>query len=99
MTRDALSVGAAASQSSYAIFVLGQGGPETYASAFEWYRPVSSDGKGAPRLWEQADWDGDGEVEILLQVFGENARWSAALDRRNGRWTRIFEESCGQTAG
>ncbi len=97
--RDALSVGPATATSAYSIFVLGQGGPVDYTSAFTWYRRASVEGKGAPRLWEQADWDGDGEAEILLQVFGEDARWAAALDRRNGTWTPIFEEHCGTGAG
>ena len=97
--RDRLAVEAPEAASSYSIFVLGTGGPIDYEPAFTWYHPVSDGGKAAPRLWDTADWDGDGEVEILLQVFGENARWSAALDRRAGRWTRIFEESCGTGTG
>lgn len=97
--RDALSVGPSAAASAYSIFVIGEGGPVDYTSAFTWYRRTSVDGKGAPRLWEQADWDGDGEAEILLQVFGEDARWSAALDRRDGVWTRIYEGSCRTGSG
>ena len=57
------------------------------------YRPVSQ-GKAATRYFQQADWDGDGQSEILLEVFGEDARWMAALDRRSGRWVRVYEASC-----
>ena len=97
--RDALAVGPSDAASAYSIFVLGEGGPVNYTGTFTWYRRTSVDGKGAARLWEQADWDGDGQAEILLQVFGEDARWAAALDRRNGTWTPIFEENCGTGSG
>jgi hypothetical protein len=41
------------------------------------------------------DWDGDGEEEILLEVFGADARWWAALDRENGAWSIAFQDPCG----
>lgn len=97
--RDRLAVGPAESPDSWAIFVLGQGGPQSWERVFTWYREPGDGTKAAPRLWETADWDGDGESEVLLQVFGESARWSAALDRRGGSWTAVFEEDCGTPAG
>ncbi len=97
--RDRLEVGSADATSAWAIFVLGVGGPSEYPSAFTWYRNAGRDGKGAARFWEQADVDLDGENEIVLQVFGEGARWAAILDRQGGRWTRAFEESCARTGG
>ena len=51
------------------------------------------------RFFEQADWDADGETELLVEVFGEEARWFMALDRRNGSWTRIHEPVCTAAAG
>ncbi|HZD06402.1 MAG TPA: hypothetical protein VE173_15935, partial [Longimicrobiales bacterium] len=53
------------------------------------------DGKGVPLFWEQMDWNGDGEPEILLQVLGAESRWTAAVVRRGGRWERIFQDPCG----
>lgn len=91
--QDALRVGRPLTSSAYGIFVLGTGGPIDYDLAYMDYRPVQN-GKAATRFFEQGDWDGDGEAEILLEVFGEETQWMAALDRRNGRWVRVFEERC-----
>jgi len=91
--QDALRVGRPLSTSAYAIFLVGTGGPVAYDLAYMDYRPVAS-GKAAVRFFEQADWDADGQAELLLEVFGEEDRWMAALDRRDGRWVRVFEESC-----
>jgi hypothetical protein len=92
--RDRLAVEPPESPVAYSLFVLGSGGAEGNSPAWDWYREVERDGKGAPRHFETADWDGDGDAEILLEVFGDQARWVAALDLRNGRWERVFEESC-----
>lgn len=91
--QDALRVGTSLTTAAYGIFILGTGGPTRYDMAYMDYRPVSN-GKAAMRFFEQGDWDGDGQTELLLEVFGEEARWMAALDRRGGRWVRVFEESC-----
>lgn len=91
--QDALRVGPSLTTAAYGIFILGTGGPTRYDMAYMDYRPVSN-GKAAMRFFEQGDWDGDGQTELLLEVFGEEARWMAALDRRDGRWVRVFEESC-----
>ncbi|MDT8341768.1 MAG: hypothetical protein RQ751_09675 [Longimicrobiales bacterium] len=95
--QDALRVGPPLTRAAYGIFILGTGGPESYRMAYMDYRRVE-DGKAAMRYFEQADWDEDGETEILLEVFGEQARWMAALDRRGGGWVRVFEERCAGPA-
>jgi hypothetical protein len=92
--QDALRVGPSLTRAAWGIFVLGTAGPRGYDMAYLDYRPVST-GKAAIRFFEQGDWDGDGRTELLLEVFGEEASWMAALDRRNGSWVRVFEESCG----
>jgi len=94
MYEDRLSVGAPASPRAYSLMLLGTGGPEAYRLDHTWYRPVSDGGKAAARFFEQFDWDGDGESEILLEVFGTNARWAAALDRGPGGWSTVFESGC-----
>jgi hypothetical protein len=92
--QDALRVGPSLTDAAWGIFVLGVNGATGYDMAFMDYRPVA-EGKAAPRFFEQGDWDEDGRTELLLEVFGEQARWWAALDRRDGRWVRSFESSCG----
>jgi len=94
MYEDALDVGEPESPRAYSMLVLGTGGPEDYSLDYVWYRPVSDAGKAAARFYEQFDWDGDGQSEVLLEVFGSDTRWVAALDRGESGWTTVFESDC-----
>jgi hypothetical protein len=80
---------------AYSLFLLGVPGPNGYQTAYFWHRPVAQDGKGAARLFEQIDWSGDGQTDVLLEVLGEERRWTAALQQRGGTWVRVFEDPCG----
>ncbi|MEJ2206449.1 MAG: hypothetical protein P8170_20345 [Gemmatimonadota bacterium] len=91
---DRLAVGESAPD-AYSLFVLATRGPEGYARDYVWYRESATDGKGAPRLFDHLDWDGDGSTEVLLDVFGSEDRWFAAISPRGGSWTRFFEDPCG----
>jgi hypothetical protein len=82
-------------QSAYAVFLMGLPSGGEYREAYAWYRAVDIDGKGVPRYFGHLDWDGDGESEILLDVFGSNRRWYAGLARRDGEWVRSFQDACG----
>jgi hypothetical protein len=82
-------------QGAYAVFVLGVPGAGGYQEGYSWYRAVDEDGKGAPRFFSHLDWDGDGDAEILLDVFGSNRRWHAGLSQRQGEWVRTFQHECG----
>jgi hypothetical protein len=82
-------------QGAYSLFVIGHQVGSAYEGAYVWYRAVETEGKGAPRYFDHLDWDGDGSDEILLDVFGSNRRWFAALSRRDGSWIRTFQDSCG----
>jgi len=94
MFQDRLSLTEPESPRAYSMMVLGTGGPETYRLEHVWYRPVSDGGKAAARFFEQFDWDGDGQAEILLEVFGTDTRWAAALDRGPDGWDTVFESDC-----
>ena len=74
---------------------------DSYGEEFLWYRSVDADGKGAPKYFNHLDWDGDGDAEILLDVFDSNRRWYAALARRGDRWVRTSQDTCtaGPSAG
>lgn len=80
---------------AYSLFVLGTESDGDYVRSFTWYRRADQDGKGAPRYFDHLDWDGDGASEILLDVFGAEGRWFAALDRGAAQWTRSFQDPCG----
>jgi hypothetical protein len=80
---------------SYSLLILGESLGTRFDRAFTWYRRVGDEGKGSPRFFSRMDWDGDGEEELLLEVFGADARWWAALDREDGSWTLAFQDPCG----
>lgn len=95
--RDQMEV-AEPSDGTYALFILAeeQAGSESgYAPSFVWYREARRDGKGIPRVFQQLDWDGDGQTELLLEVLGARSRWFAALDRPGAEWERVFQDPCG----
>ena len=94
MFEDVLSIGEPGSAAAYSMMILGTGGPERYSLDYIWYRPAADGGKAAARFYEQFDWDGDGQAEILLEVLGADARWVAALDRNEDGWTSVFETDC-----
>ena len=94
VVRDQLAI-APPGQGAYAVFVMGLPSDGGYREAYSWYRAVDVDGKGVPRYFSHLDWDGDGESEILLDVFGSNRRWYAGLARRGGEWVRTFQDPCG----
>jgi hypothetical protein len=87
----------AAPPGAYSIFLLGEMTGEEYRASYVWYRPVATQGKGAPRLFDHLDLDGNGVDEVILEVFGGDSRWFVSLARRNGAWMTAFQESCGQS--
>jgi len=89
-----------ADDDAYALFILGEPRSGGMQRTFTWYRPVGTEGKGAPRLFSWMDWDGDGREEALLEVFGSQARWWAALERgQDGTWSAEFEDACSVPGG
>jgi len=95
--RDQLSV-ASPGAGAYSLFVIGTGSGQSYTTAFQWYRSVEAEGKGAPRYFDHLDWNGDGSEEILLEMYGADRRWYASLARRDGSWVRVFQDACGGSA-
>jgi hypothetical protein len=79
---------------AYSLLVLGEPQAGAYGRTFAWYRLVGASGKAAPRFFSHLDWDEDGQDEILLEVFGDGARWWAGLDRGADGWRIAFEDSC-----
>ena len=84
-----------APENAYSLLVLGEAAETRWQRTFTWFRPVSEEGKGAPRFFSHLDWDGDGFDEILLEVFGSESRWWAALGREAGEWRVTFQDPCG----
>jgi len=93
MIDDELEVGSPG-QGAYSLFVLGHQSGAGYTEAYTWYHDAAKDGKAAPRYFDHFDWDGDGADEILLDVFGSDRRWFAALSRDGDEWVRSYQDSC-----
>mgnify|MGYP001816965684 CR=1 FL=1 len=92
--QDQLEIGAAPDP-AYSLLVVAEPTGNRFNRTFTWYRRVADEGKGAPRFFSLMDWDRDGQDEILLEVFGADSRWWAALERENGNWTVAFQDPCG----
>ena len=81
---------------AWSLFVLGTSQGGAYRAAYVGYRSAAQ-GKAAPRFFSHLDWDGDGDTEILLQVFGARGRWFASLAQRGGAWVQTFQDPCAPT--
>lgn len=97
VVRDQLTVGPPDAE-AYTLFILASRVGGQFRETFEWYQSADSAGKRAPRYFGHLDWDGDGQGEILLDVFGSDRRWHAALESTAEGWTQTFESPCGAGA-
>lgn len=94
MFRDRLAVEDPGTPVAYGLFVLGSLQQDRYLLDYTWYRRVGDDGKGAPRFFQQFDWDGDQNPEMLLEVMGVSSRWPAVLELVDGEWSVAYEAGC-----
>ncbi|MGD2120933.1 MAG: hypothetical protein PVJ76_04275 [Gemmatimonadota bacterium] len=94
LIQDQLAI-APAPDPAYSLLIIGSQRGAQFSREYTWYRRVGDSGKGAPRFFSKMDWDGDGDEELLLEVFGAEARWWAALERVGGSWSLVFQEPCG----
>lgn len=65
-----------------------------YDTAYVDFTSYTAEGKAAPRTIDFLDWDRDGAVELLLEVFGTTSSWYAAVGPDGDDWGRIFEDRC-----
>jgi hypothetical protein len=69
-----------------------------YDTAYVSYTSYTAEGKAAPRTIDFLDWDRDGSVEILMEVFGTRNSWYAAVGSDGDEWSRTFEDRCDERA-
>ena len=84
---------------SYSIFVLGEERSDSVHLTYGDFHRSGTDGKAAPRFLAQMDWDGDGEDEVVLEVFREGRRGFRLLERDGDEFVEAFELTCDGTAG
>jgi hypothetical protein len=80
----------------YSIFFIGVPGPQFgYDTAYVKFTAYPSEGKAAPRVVDILDWNRDGQVELLLQMYGISDTWFEAVGKnQQGQWLRTFRERC-----
>lgn len=80
----------------YSVFFVGQPGPQFgYDTVFVNFRNYPQTGKAAPRVIDFLDWNRDGQVDLLLQVYGTTGSWFEAVQRtQRGRWELVFSDKC-----
>jgi hypothetical protein len=97
VVRDRIAMGPP-STGSYALFILSARVGNEFRETFQWYQSTAGEAKRIPRYFGHLDWDADGRGEVLLDVFGADRRWHAALEQGGGGWVRAFESPCGAVA-
>ncbi len=95
---DTLAVGPAGD--GYALFFIARPEARTgYAPTFVELTRYATSGKAATRIVDYLDWNRNGQVDVLLQVFGESDAWFEALSMSsNGRWRRVLRDRCESPA-
>lgn len=78
----------------YSLFYIAEPREADYDTVYVSYRQYPENGKQAPRVIEFLDWDRDGQVELLLRVFGTSDSWVEALDRGPRGWRRTYDDRC-----
>ncbi|MBW3572974.1 MAG: hypothetical protein KY467_17905 [Gemmatimonadetes bacterium] len=88
---DNLGVGPADPE-GYSVFYLASYEQRAgYTPFYTEVRDYDKTGKGAPKLVDHLNWNGEGEGEILIQVFGTRESWYEAVSRDGGTWRKVWE--------
>jgi hypothetical protein len=81
----------------YSLFVVYTPQAQTgYDTTFVDYVSYTAAGKAAPRVIDFLDWDRDGSVELLLEVYGTRNSWFEAVGPVDGEWRRVFRHRCDE---
>lgn len=90
---DALEVGF--DDVGYSLFIVAVPQAQVgYDSVHVQFTNYPSSGKAARRTVDFLDWDRDGDVELLIEVYGTRNRWFEAVGKDENTWSRTFEDRC-----
>jgi hypothetical protein len=80
----------------YSVFFIGEPGAQFgYDTTFVKFTNFPTDGKAAPRVVDILDWNRDGQVDLLLQVYGISDTWFEAVGKNSvGQWRTTFRDRC-----
>jgi hypothetical protein len=84
----------------YSVFFIGEPGAQFgYDTTFVNFANYPQSGKTAPRVVDFLDWNRDGQVDLLLQVYGISGSWFEAVSKNaQGQWRRSFRDKCDKPA-
>lgn len=91
---DQLAIGRSNSR-AYGLFILAAEGETRYEPLLTWHQRAAA-GKAFPRFVGAHDARETGSPDVLVEVFGETDRWLALLGVRNGDWSVLYQDDCGQ---
>lgn len=80
----------------YSVFFVGQPGAQFgYDTVYVSFNNYPQTGKAAPRVVDFLDWNRDGQVDLLIQMYGPSSTWFEAVSRsQSGEWQRSFRDKC-----
>lgn len=93
LNEDLLRVGDA-SRSAWSLFYVARHDGTRYRPTLVHYHLYQRDGKAAPRILAWTDLTGDGNEEILVEVFGARDRWLVLAGLQGGEWRTLLEDPC-----
>lgn len=85
----------------YSVFFVAQPGAQFgYDTVYVSFNNYPESGKAAPRVVDFLDWNRDGQVDLLLQLYGINGTWFEAVSKnQRGQWQRSFRDKCDNPRG
>jgi hypothetical protein len=93
LVADQLEVGG--DDNGYSLFILyTPQAPSGYDTAYVNFTSYPVDGKAAPRVIDFLDWNRNGQVDLLLEVYGTRTSWFEAVSRIDEEWRRTFRDQC-----
>jgi len=98
VNEDGLRVGETG-RNAWSLFYVARYDGTTYRPTLVRYSLFERDGKATSRLMTWSDVTGDGEEEMLLEVFGTRDRWLALAGYQDGEWQVLLEDACGESSG
>ncbi|MBB4636240.1 hypothetical protein [Longimicrobium terrae] len=88
---DQIGLGAA-EPDAWSVFYVGDYEQRAgYTPIYQEVRSYAKTGKGAPKAVDHLNWNGAGQPELLIQIFGVRESWYEAISRDGGTWRKTWE--------
>ena len=79
----------------YSLFLIAAEEDDEFSPVFSWYQSADAGPKAFPGFLAAADLRQMGEPDILLEVFGQEARWLAFLGWEGEARQLVYQDPCG----